>query len=440
MSDTRTIEKLLLQQAALAKFGSFAFGESDVKKVLNEGARACADSLSVPYAKICRHRKAENDLLVEAGFGWHDGVVGTVVSAADAKSTQGRAFVTGEPVIVEDLRHNTSYALPAFYAAHGIVATADVLIKGRGQPWGVLEVDSPTPRKFDQHDIEFLTGFANVIAEAVATAGRITSLRASVDLMESMVADKDRMLTERQALLTEKDVLAEELQHRVRNNLQLVFGMLSQQIEVSEDGGKEGIRSIARRVMSLAAIYDHLLGNGLSRTIDFDRYLRSLCESMRDFQGPREFGVSLTCGGVVEPLLLDLDTVTALGIIVAEVISNAYIHAFPERAGAISVFLTRTAAGAVLTIGDDGVGFAEPPLSKRHGLGLVRRLMEQIDGTASIISDHGTKWVLAFPTNADGAARPIASVESDDAAFSRRYSRIAGIEIDGSLGAAATPA
>ena len=142
MSEKRTIEKLLRQQAALANFGSFAFGERDLAKVLTEAARVCAESLGVPYAKICRHREAENDLVVEAGHGWTSGVIGTVVSAVDEKSTQGRAFVTGEPVIVEDLSANHSFALPAFYAVHKIVATADVLIKGKGQPWGVLEIDT----------------------------------------------------------------------------------------------------------------------------------------------------------------------------------------------------------------------------------------------------------------------------------------------------------
>ena len=223
MSGPRTIENLLRQQAELAKFGSFAFRESDLHKVLTEAARVCADCLGVPFAKICRHREAENDLLVEAGHGWHAGVVGSVVSAADKKSTQGRAFVTGEPVIVENLSTNHSFALPAFYAEHKIVATADVLIKGKGQPWGVLEVDTPKPRKFDQHDIEFLTGFANVVAEAVATAGRTAVLQATIGQMETLIA--------------EKDVLAGELQHRVRNNLQLISGMLSRQIDLGDHGG-----------------------------------------------------------------------------------------------------------------------------------------------------------------------------------------------------------
>jgi two-component sensor histidine kinase len=176
--------------------------------------------------------------------------------------------------------------------------------------------------------------------------------------------------------------------------------MLSQQIESSDDAGKEGMRAIARRVMSLAKIYDHLLGNGLSRTIDFDRYLRSLCEGLRDFQATSEFDIALTCEGEPNSLSLDLDMVTALGIVVAEIISNAYLHAFPGRAGTIRVILTRAATGAILTIDDDGVGFVEPPSSKRHGLGLVRRLMQQIGGTIRVVSHHGTQWTLAFPTTA----------------------------------------
>lgn len=113
------------------------------------------------------------------------------------------------------------------------------------------------------------------------------------------------------------------IRYRVRNNLQLIFGMLNRQIEISTNGGQEGIRAIAVRVMSLASIYDRLLGNGLSRTINFDQHLRSLCASLRNFHEEREFGVELTFDGAAKPLLLDLDSVTALGIIVAEVITNA---------------------------------------------------------------------------------------------------------------------
>jgi hypothetical protein len=102
-SDAAKVGKLLRQQAAIAGFGSFALRQNDLLKVLSEAARVCAEGLSVPFCKVCRYRAAENDLLIEAGYGWQAGVIGHVVSRADGSSPQGRAFITGKPSICNDL-------------------------------------------------------------------------------------------------------------------------------------------------------------------------------------------------------------------------------------------------------------------------------------------------------------------------------------------------
>jgi two-component sensor histidine kinase/ActR/RegA family two-component response regulator len=404
-AETPETRRLRRQQAALAGFGSFALGEPDLGKVLTEAARVCADGLGVSFCKVCRYRAEENDLLVEAGVGWNQGVVGNVVSRADKSSPQGRAFITGEPVICGDLRTDASFVLPAFYAEHGIISTVDVIIRKEGQPYGVLEIDSPVQHDYDQHDIDFLTGFANVLAEAVNTSKRNVALQNAVDRMEEMVADRDRLLESKNVLLAEKirllddkNILAQELQHRVRNNLQLVYGMLNKQLEASKDpAGKEGLSAIARRVMTLAQVYDHLLGIGLSKTIDFGAYLVSLCSNIESLQTDKRTGVLLTCH--TEPIILDLDYVTALGLVTSELISNSYDHAFPNGKGTINVSLSRgeTADEGTIVFTDDGAGFTENGDSKRHGLGLVRRLMQQVGGTASLRSDHGTEWTLKFP-------------------------------------------
>ena len=82
--------RLRRQQAALAQFGSFALGERDLNRVLTEAARICATGLGVPFCKVCRYRSEENDLLVEAGVGWHLGVIGNVVSRAECKLHRGK--------------------------------------------------------------------------------------------------------------------------------------------------------------------------------------------------------------------------------------------------------------------------------------------------------------------------------------------------------------
>jgi two-component sensor histidine kinase len=388
------VRKLLRQQSAVAQFGSFALRESDLLKVLTEAARVCAECLSVPFSKVCRYRETDNDLLIEAGHGWHAGVVGNVVSRADPTSPQGRAFVTGKPSICNDLRDDNDFELPPFYAEHGIVSTIDVVIKGSDdQPYGVLEIDNNEQHDYDQHDVDFLTGFANVLAEAVATSVRTGILQSTIDRMKVLVEEKDR-------LLEQKKVLAEELQHRVRNNLQLVYGMLSKQLDDTPDkAGQRGIKAISRRVSTLAKVYDHLLGNEMTRTTDFGGYVKSLCLNLAEIQAAPDGSVTLTCDS--DAIVLDLDVVTALGIVVAEVVTNSYDHAFPGgKRGSIIVSVRRAdgdADVATLTISDDGTGFLAKAENKRHGLGLVRRLVEQVRGSAVINSDRGTVWTIKIP-------------------------------------------
>jgi two-component sensor histidine kinase len=169
--------------------------------------------------------------------------------------------------------------------------------------------------------------------KAVATSARTGVLQNTIERMKVLVEEKDR-------LLEQKKVLAEELQHRVRNNLQLVYGMLSKQADGS-----------------------------VALTRDSDA------------------------------VVLDLDVVTALGIVVAEVVTNSYDHAFPDGKRGSIVVSVRRAEGdmATVTISDDGTGFPARAESKRHGLGLVRRLVEQVRGSATINSDHGTVWTIRIP-------------------------------------------
>lgn len=382
------IARLLRQQAALAQFGSYAFREPILLNILAEAARVCAEGLDVPFCKICHYRSIENNLLVVAGCGWHDGVVGYAVSAANHTTPQGRAFITGQPVILHDLRDANeinNVVLPDFYKQHGIISTIDVIIKGTtGEPYGVLEVDSAVQHDYNDHDVAFLTGFANVLAEAVATSQRVQAL-----LKECARAE---------ALVVEKDVMAEELKHRVRNNLQLIHGMLDSHLRLAtRPEQKVSVMAMIRRVMTLAEVYEQLLGTGLGRTVDLGEYIKAICKNLPTLQSSSSENISLNCQ--TQRLSVNIDTVTALGMVVAETVSNSYEHAFPNGSGIIDVVLIWNAATneAVLTISDDGPGFVELPGSKRHGVGLMRRLIQQIDGSTNLNTVHGTHWTFRFP-------------------------------------------
>jgi signal transduction histidine kinase/CheY-like chemotaxis protein len=195
------VQKLLRQQAALARFGSYALREWDLMKIRSEAVRVCAEGLGAPFSKVCKYRAEENDLLIVAGCGWQPGVIGHVTYRADMSSPQGRAFSTGEPSICDNLKNDAYFDLPPFYAAHGVVSIVDVIIKGSDdRPYGILEVDSDHQHDYDQYDINFLTGFANVLAEAVATAARAEELQDTLERMKLLVEEKDVLLREKNAV------------------------------------------------------------------------------------------------------------------------------------------------------------------------------------------------------------------------------------------------
>ena len=143
-TDRTVVEKLRRQQAALAKFGRFAFNESDLLTILTEAARICAASLDVRSARSADTVPLRTIFSSRPGVAGNSGSLVRVVSRADETSPQGRAYKTGEPVIIRDVRTANNLALPDFYPEHGIVSTVDVVISALdGTSYGVLEIDSP---------------------------------------------------------------------------------------------------------------------------------------------------------------------------------------------------------------------------------------------------------------------------------------------------------
>ena len=322
--------------------------------------------------------------MIIAGWGWKPNVIGSVVSEANETTPQGRAYLTRGPVVIPNIYRDNELALPSFYREHGIVSTIDVVISSMtGVAYGVLEVDSPIEASYDDNDINFLTGFANVLAEAVDTKTRTETI----------------------------EMFAHELQHRVRNNLQHIQAMLDgYAATIPQEESKEPIETIINRLTTMAHMYDHLLGAGLDGGIDFADYLRTLCTRLSDLQGKPHDLIKLVCSA--EPMKLDLATVTSIGLVVAELVTNSYGHAFPDgRSGTITVALAGAdgAGLATLMIADDEIGFDDGLEDKRHGMGLVKRILATVNGTIVLASDHGTRWTMTIPmrpVGSDGTPPP----------------------------------
>ena len=118
-----------------------------------------------------------------------------------------------------------------------------------------------------------------------------------------------------------------------------------------------GLSAISRRVMTLVQLYDHVIGTGLSRTIDFNTYLTDALHQIRIQESAQHSKVKLTCQA--EPVALDLDSATTLGLVVSQLIANSYARVSPDNTGTISVSLHRGSSGddATIIIADDSVRY-----------------------------------------------------------------------------------
>jgi DNA-binding response OmpR family regulator len=208
---TKQISRLRRQQTELTRFGTFALGEHDLDKVFMEAARISAESFVVPYCIIYKYRLAENDLVVGAGFGWKQGVIGRVVSCADRSSPYGRAFINRGPVTCNDLDKDEGFVRPSHYTEYGIVSTLSVIIgndhEPSRRPYGVLELASPIQHNYGAFDIDLLTGFANILAQAIDTAQRKAALNDAVGRMQDMDDERRSLLGVTNGPLGEKNQL-----------------------------------------------------------------------------------------------------------------------------------------------------------------------------------------------------------------------------------------
>jgi PAS domain S-box-containing protein len=170
VSTTHREEDLLRQQNVLARFGETALRSDDLHEILQEACRLVGDALGTDLAKVMELQEDGTTLLVKAGVGWPPGVVGKVTLKAEKGSSEGHALHTGEAVISADIDAEQRFEYADFIRDAGVRALVNVIIIGAAdqRPYGILQVDSRQPRDFTDADIQFLRGYANLLAAAVA--------------------------------------------------------------------------------------------------------------------------------------------------------------------------------------------------------------------------------------------------------------------------------
>jgi PAS domain S-box-containing protein len=199
--------------------------------------------------------------------------------------------------------------------------------------------------------------------------------------------------------LSEKEVLLREIHHRVKNNLQVVSSLISLQSEAVQDPIIQGhFQEMQVRVRSMALIHEELYqSNDLSR-VDFAEYISKLINGLAQTY---MIHPNVNLQADVEEVFLGVDTAIPCGLIVNELVTNAFKYAFPDaRAGEVIVRLhTLDTGGYRLIVCDNGIGL--PPdidleNTETLGMQLITILTRQLRGSLRIESTRGTCFTIEF--------------------------------------------
>ena len=198
------------------------------------------------------------------------------------------------------------------------------------------------------------------------------------------------------SLLHEKDILLDEINHRVKNNLQSIQSLLSiYEKRRDEYDLTEILREVRNKIDSFALLHEQLHETNNIREVDAREYLKNLCKELEKTK-PDSKDVALTTS--LESVHLPVEKMIACGLIVTELVSNAFSHGFPDdRPGTVEVRLTGDDPYH-LEVTDTGTGRLEEEETKRGGgLDIVHSIVQlELQGGMSIEANGGTTASITF--------------------------------------------
>lgn len=371
-------KRLLQQRAKLADFGLLAVEGADLDELLQEAAAEAARSLDVSFVKVLEYLAEEKCLLVRAGVGWGEGVVGQARIGADIESPAGYALQTGRPVISNELHKEERFRVPPLLRKHGVKSAANVIIKTKANIFGVLEADSRDPRVFSEDDVKFLQGYATLLAFAIEQA-RLSEVNGQ--------------------LAAQHELLLQELQHRIKNNNQSLLSLIHLQLGgVTNLEAREQLQKIESRIRALSFVNSQLQVGARANVADLGQYLMAIVSSLFNFQ--RDAGADVKLTTQIAQVEISTQRAQAIGLILNEFLTNSFKYAFIEGTGTFTLSLTHQDGRAKMVMADDGPGI---PKDATPGLGhnLIDVLTKQLEGEATWTSEgKGTTLTLEFPIRA----------------------------------------
>ena len=200
--------------------------------------------------------------------------------------------------------------------------------------------------------------------------------------------------------LQEKDMLLKEVHHRVKNNLQVISGLLNLQANnVADDQARNIYKNSQNRINTMALIHENIYNTKDLNNVHFSQFVRDLTVNLMKIYHPDSDQIRLELD--IQDVEMVADTAIPCGLIINELCTNALQYAFPENSlGLIHIEFKEPESGYYhLKVSDDGIGLpscVDFHNTRTMGIQLVRILSEQLDSETTVVSDAGTAYSFRF--------------------------------------------
>jgi PAS domain S-box-containing protein len=202
-------------------------------------------------------------------------------------------------------------------------------------------------------------------------------------------------ITDRKQRERDAKALTNEISHRIKNNLQIVAGLIAHEVRSTATPSIQGYRAMQARIGAIADLYDLISQSSRGETIAIDAYLREIAKTMSASLLGSMSRIAIEVKA--EALDIDSDRAVPFGLLVNELATNAVKHAFPGGAGRVVLSVEKIGDQIELTVADDGVGMTDKDAAKlpeKRGSDYVAIFVRQLGGTLTASRSEGTGTVV----------------------------------------------
>lgn len=271
-----------------------------------------------------------------------------------------------------------------------------------------LEVKYEAEKKTKENEALKLSnrGLQNRTIAAIIIAFLLLMLGVVLVLANRGKTRKNRQLEMQKKIIeqqsAEKDTLIREINHRVKNNLQVISSLLNlQAYSLTDPEAIDALRDSHKRVKAISLIHQKLYGFETIAAIPLEEYISSLFADLKTVYAA---DVELVCATRPRELYLDIESAVPVGLILNEVITNALKYAFANgQPGILSIRVSDdTEKGYTIIVHDNGVGLPagfDTVQSGSLGFRIIKELTRQLRGQYQYTSGPGTTFTLQFPNS-----------------------------------------